>query len=113
MYCPKCGTQNIEEANFCRICGVRFQTPAINALPKPNIEIPDYERAIRKLLMGIGLLIIAFIPLIEGEPIWWWLLFPGIPLIAKGIGQLTQVKLACGSSHQLSATTPNINSRRT
>lgn len=28
MYCPKCGTQNVEDVNFCRSCGLDLSTVA-------------------------------------------------------------------------------------
>lgn len=28
MYCPKCGTQNVEDINFCRSCGLDLSTIA-------------------------------------------------------------------------------------
>ena len=94
MYCPKCGTENIPQANFCRACGVRLQRVSRLASPTTpsNATAPDLSRAIKKLVVGIGLLLIAFVPLLEGEPILWWLLFPGLPMVIKGIRLLTQIK---------------------
>ena len=104
MHCSTCGVSNFEEANYCRMCGNRFRLPLADPLP----EVPRYDqaRAIRKLLIGIGLLVAAFFPLLEGEPIIWWLIFPGLPLLVKGIKQLTQVSIADFVNHQQFATTP-------
>ena len=101
MYCPKCRTENIDDANYCRLCGVRFQNEA--APIQPN-SAPDLGRALKKLFIGIAFLIIAFVPLLEGEPITWWLLFPGVPMVMKGVRMLAQIKEAGGIqiNHQAS-----------
>lgn len=93
MYCPKCGIDNIPRANFCRACGVSLQRASTSSTltPLSNSAQPDLGRALKKLFVGIAFLIIAFVPLIEGEPILWWLLFPGIPMVIKGIRLLAQM----------------------
>src|SRR5689334_17595675 len=106
MNCPNCGAGNIAAANFCRLCGLSFQK-----LSKPisfNLTPTDLGRAIRKLVFGIGLLIIAFVPLLEGEPMIWWLLFPGIPMVAKGMRLLSQIKkVNCMQNHYQPAANAN------
>lgn len=91
MRCLNCGAESITTANFCRMCGGRLrEMPA----PIPLNPSPDMARAIRKLIVGIGLLIVALIPLFEGEPMIWWLLFPGVPMIVKGMRLLAQSNAA-------------------
>jgi len=67
MYCPQCGTQNIEVANFCRLCGVRIQSPTPSALPQT--ALPNYERSLKKLFIGGALLIIAITSSASGRHI--------------------------------------------
>lgn len=104
MNCSKCGVNNFDEANYCRRCGNRLRRPLTD--PLPEVTPYDQARAIRKLLIGIGLLVAAFIPLLEGEPMIWWLIFPGLPLLANGIRQLTPFRIADCVSQQPFATTP-------
>lgn len=37
MFCPKCGTKNIDEARFCVACGNPL--PAVSVTPSPSGEI--------------------------------------------------------------------------
>ena len=112
MRCLNCEAESIPTANYCRMCGGRLrEMPA----PIPSNPSPDMARAIRKLIVGIGLLIVALIPLFEGEPMIYWLLFPGVPMVIKGMRLLAQGN-AAGSfqiSHPApitSATTPIVGS---
>src|SRR5262249_52776522 len=68
--------------------------PANTQVPMQMAQTrPNYERAIRKLSLGIAFLIIAFIPMFSGRgEFWWWMLFPAIPMISKGVGALMQAK---------------------
>jgi hypothetical protein len=97
MYCPKCGVQNIEEAKFCRMCGASFQM--LSSTLSPYTAPPNYERAIRKLFMGIGLLLIALVSTFSHRGFFWWMIFPAIPMVSKGIEALIQNKHA----HNLAA----------
>jgi len=90
MSCPTCGAETEMSANFCRMCGRRLREVSAPVAPNP----PDLARAFKKLFVGIAFLIIAFVPLAEGEPIMWWLLFPGIPMVVKGLRLLTQSNVA-------------------
>jgi hypothetical protein len=96
MYCAKCGFQNVEEANYCRVCGNNFQKLSTNALPET--KQPDQERAYKKLFMGIGFLILSSILPSSAKPVF---LVLGIIMLVKGIRLLQVSKLiACASSVQ-------------
>jgi hypothetical protein len=84
MYCPKCGAQNIAEAKFCRLCGTAFQVLANPAQALP--VVPNYGRAFPPLFIGIGFLIIAVISIFSHHGFFWWLIFPAISLLSKGMG---------------------------
>jgi hypothetical protein len=90
MYCPKCGAQNIIEARFCRMCGTNL-LPQMSA-SQPLLVQPNYDRAIRKLFTGIAFLLIALISLFSHRMFFWWMLFPAIPMISKGISGLIQAR---------------------
>jgi len=92
MYCPKCGTQNIEEAKFCRLCGTAFQELVKSALSLP-IQ-PNYGRAFRPLFIGIVFLIIALISIFSHTGFIWWMMFPAISLVSRGVGRLVRMKQA-------------------
>ena len=91
MYCPKCGTRNIEEAKFCRLCGSAFQGLAKPAQALP--VSPNYGRAFRPLFIGIGFLIIALISVFSHHG-FWWMMFPAISLVSRGVSRLVRIKQA-------------------
>lgn len=37
-YCPNCGAQLPDNANFCSVCGARF------GAPQPNYQQPQYQQ---------------------------------------------------------------------
>ena len=111
MYCPQCGTQNIEVANFCRLCGVRIQSPTPSALPQT--DLPNYERSLKKLFIGGALLIISLISSASGRHIFGWMFVLGLIFFFKGIKQLSHSKLGCNANRQIALTTPYADVRQT
>ena len=92
MYCPKCGAQNIAEAKFCRMCGTAFQTPS---KPAHALEVlPNDGRAFRSLFIGGAFLIIVLISIFSRTGFFWWMLFPAISLLSKGVRRLNKLKRA-------------------
>src|SRR2546428_9664147 len=77
MFCPKCATQNIEGASFCRACGANIslipqalsgQLPSApvsddldRLLRRRRRREPSIEEAIRSLMMGIAFAVISFL----------------------------------------------------
>lgn len=98
MNCLKCGSGNSDKVNFCRMCGNRF-----HKLPK-NLQDEDRQisevRALTKLLSGLVLLFIAFMPCLDGDPMLWWLIFPGFLMIKKGVLQLSKSQSALYSNYR-------------
>lgn len=92
MYCPKCGAQNIVNANFCRLCGTAFQELAKPVRPLP--VLPNYGRAFRPLFIGTGFLIIVMISIFSHTGFLWWMMFPAISLLLKGVRRLMQMQPA-------------------
>ena|SRR5215510_8482344 len=111
MYCPQCGTQNIEAANFCRLCGVRIQSPTPSALPQT--DLPNYECSQKKVFVGVALLIVAIISSASGRHMFWWMFFLGILFIVRGMKHLSRSKMAYNANGQLASPTPYIELRQT
>src|SRR6266508_1290298 len=109
MFCPKCATQNIDGASFCRACGANISLipQALSGqLPQPPEDPrrfsrrlrrrqPSIEEGIRQLATGMGFLFVS-LAVAEYAPagrIWWfWMLIPAFTLLGKGIAEIIQVK---------------------
>ena len=108
MFCPKCATQNLDGASFCRTCGANISlvpqalTGQI-ALP-PDEEVPGRKRkhgreltlehAVKNVFLGIAFLLIA-IALSRtgmGTGWWFWMLLPAFSLMGTGVAQCIRVR---------------------
>jgi hypothetical protein len=113
MFCPKCATQNIEGASFCRVCGANIslipqalsgQLPSAPAnddfdrgLRRKRRREPSIEEAIRSLMMGIAFVVISVLVgrYSPGGWTWWyWMLIPAMSFLGKGVSQLIRLKQA-------------------
>ena len=112
MFCPKCATQNLEGASFCRVCGanislvpqamtgqmVQPQPPAEQLLeedckPGRRGKPLSLESAFKSMFMGVAFLIIAIaLSRSIGATWWFWMLIPAFALMAKGVGQYMRLK---------------------
>jgi len=110
MFCPKCATQNIEGASFCRACGANISLvpqALTGQLPQQSEDKfdrysrrlsrrkPSYEHGIARIMSGLGFLAVAlcvaaFAP---GGRVWWfWLLIPAFSLLGKGISEMMRAR---------------------
>jgi hypothetical protein len=135
MYCPKCATENIETASFCRSCGVdiSFVSQALSgmlpvAAPMSGNNLtgsgrrkrkdkdegpPTMARGVEKLFMGIGFVFVSlaiwrFMP--GGFAWWFWMLIPAFAMMGGGVSQIIQSKQRLESVYQpptLPATRPS------
>lgn len=111
MYCPRCATQNIESARFCRSCGANLSLvpQALSGhLPETRkdgiekairrIREPNLARGVRRVSVGFAFLVIVAVVFLTraslgslGPPEAVWLLIPAFFLLLKGIGEMVKV----------------------
>jgi len=108
MYCPRCATQNIDSARFCRSCGANLSLVpqalsgrlpedqsdkverAIRGAIKRRRE-PNLARGIRKTSVGLGFLVMLASFSLTRSSIGFgmiWLLIPAFLFLGKGIGEI-------------------------
>jgi hypothetical protein len=113
MFCPKCATQNLDGASFCRTCGANISlipqamTGQITQPAPPEEELVDegcsprrgrrreltIETAFKNMFIGVAFLIIAIaLSRTIGAGWWFWMLIPAFSLVGTGIGQYIRVK---------------------
>ena len=121
MFCPKCATQNIDGASFCRVCGANISlvpqalTGQLPAAQKADTirswrhrdrnrdRPPNLDEGIRSLMTGIGFLCVALALFVFGRPIgsqvwWFWLLLPAFGMMGRGIAELVRANQSKQSS---------------
>jgi zinc-ribbon domain len=124
MFCPKCGTQNIEDAKFCRGCGADIalvpqamtgQLPQSSSDHENVVGVvwdasgrrrlrhrdgePRLDKAITNLFMGIGFLLVSFSVFLffpAGRMWWFWMLIPAFSMLGGGIAEYVRYKQSKG-----------------
>jgi zinc-ribbon domain len=103
MFCPKCGTENLDDGKFCRKCGanlVGILAVVDGGLPE-NIAIPEnnkiaeiYSTGIRNLILGFGFGLTAFLVKSMPGDTYFWMLFliPAFCLLASGISRIVKAE---------------------
>ena len=111
MFCPKCATQNLEGASFCRTCGANISlvpqamTGQIAATP-PEEEVMDescgrggrrreltLDVAFKNMFIGIAFLLISIaLSRTIGAGWWFWMLIPAFSLMGKGVAQYIRLR---------------------
>jgi hypothetical protein len=109
MFCPKCATQNLEGASFCRSCGANIslipQALAGQSLEPALDDSRSGRRARRRgkelsldhsfknIFMGIAFLIVAIaLSRSIGAGWWFWMLLPAFSMMGTGIAQYIRLK---------------------
>ncbi len=114
MYCPKCGTQNIDGASFCRACGANLSLvpqALTGRLPEAvadeaeggaqkgkkhrGKQPPSMDKAIKNIFMGVGFLFVSFMIMAfaRGGRYWWfWMLIPAFALLGGGVAEWLRVR---------------------
>jgi hypothetical protein len=112
MYCPKCATQNVDDASFCRGCGanVSLVPQALNGrVPEPTVmdnksreprgqrrdAPPNLSYAIVKTFIGIAFILVALsvknVWQIGGHLWWFWMLIPAAGSLGSGIAEFVRL----------------------
>lgn len=111
MFCPKCATQNVDGASFCRACGANISLvpqALTGQLPQPSADDyyagrrrrrrrgePTVDEAIRHLLMAVGFVVfsLAIARFAPGGRLWWfWLFIPAFIFLARGIADFIRLR---------------------
>ena len=110
MFCPKCATQNLEGASYCRSCGANISLiphALTGQLPQAQSDQFDFGRrgrkrgrestidhAFKNAFMGIAFLLVSialsFSPM--GRGWWFWMLIPAFSMMGSGVAQYVRVK---------------------
>lgn len=109
MFCPKCATQNLDGAHFCRSCGANISlVPQALAGQIPEVisgssrldrrtrrrgrEL-SLDHSFKNIFMGIAFLIVAIaLSRSIGAGWWFWLLLPAFSMMGTGIAQFMRLK---------------------
>jgi len=110
MFCPKCATQNLDGASFCRACGANISlvpqalTGQIANAPEEDVDHRRRRRrnskevtldqAFKNAFMGIAFLLIAIVlsRLAMGQTWWFWMLLPAFSMMGTGIAQYIRMR---------------------
>lgn len=112
MFCPKCATQNLEGASFCRSCGANISLiphALSGQLPQETPkDIEDYSRsrkrhgrrelslenAFKNAFMGVAFLLVAMALAFSrmGSGWWFWMLIPAFSMLGTGVAQYIRIK---------------------
>jgi len=109
MFCPKCATNNLEGASFCRTCGANISLvpqALTGQLTQPqSAEVEGacgigrggraltLDRAFKNIAMGFAFLIVSIaLSRSIGQTWWFWMLIPSFVLTSTGIAQYIRLK---------------------
>ena len=116
MFCPKCATQNLDGASFCRGCGANIslvsqaltgqmtqpQPPAEQEVDEGGAFCSPRRRrgkeltldtAFKNAFLGVAFLIISIaLSRTIGQGWWFWMLIPAFSLMGTGLAQYIRVR---------------------
>jgi hypothetical protein len=115
MFCPKCATQNVDGASFCRSCGANISLvpqALTGQLPSTTDEkaLTDNEAcamtggrrrrreltldvAFKNMFIGIAFLLISIaLSRSIGAGWWFWMLIPAFGMMGTGVAQYIRLR---------------------
>jgi hypothetical protein len=112
MFCPKCATQNLEGASYCRSCGANISlvphalSGQLPQRPDDDLEVGSRARkrhgrrelsldhAFKNVFMGIAFLLISIALAFSrmGTGWWFWMLIPAFSMMGTGVAQYIRLK---------------------
>jgi hypothetical protein len=111
MFCPKCATQNLEGASYCRSCGANISLiphALSGQLPQAREDDLDIgsrrrrrrgrelslDHAFKNIFMGIAFLLISLALAYSrmGTGWWFWMLIPAFSMMGTGVAQYIRLK---------------------
>jgi hypothetical protein len=114
MFCPKCATQNLDGASFCRSCGANISlvpqaltgqlanTSEEKALTDNDACVMTGGRrrreltldvAFKNMFIGVAFLLISIaLSRSIGAGWWFWMLIPAFGLMGTGVAQYIRVR---------------------
>ena len=110
MFCPKCATQNVDGASFCRSCGANVslipQALSGQALQAPESKFEEgcgrkqrrrelsLDHAFKNAFMGLAFLLIALALAFTrmGAGWWFWMLIPAFSMMGTGVAQYIRIR---------------------
>ena len=127
MFCPKCATQNVDGASYCRSCGANISLiphALSGTLPPPSapddlrsrrgrkrerdVE-PSLERGIINIFVGLGFIVAALAVMLRFPAgiFWGWSFFiPGFSNLGKGVASIVAARRVASMNAQLQAGIP-------
>ncbi|HEV2706230.1 MAG TPA: zinc ribbon domain-containing protein [Pyrinomonadaceae bacterium] len=120
MFCPKCATQNAENARFCRACGTDISlvpqvlsghlAQQLSHVEDESLDDDDegrkrrrgrkkgagkgIESAISSIFLGLAFLIVFLTGLLFFRPgfmIWVWFIIPSLACLGEGVGRYIRI----------------------
>lgn len=113
MFCPKCATQNLDGASFCRSCGANIsliphalsgQLPQVRqdedidegrrSRRRQGRREPSLDNAFKNVFMGIAFLLVSVALAFSrmGYGWWFWMLIPAFSMMGTGVAQYIRLK---------------------
>jgi zinc-ribbon domain len=115
MFCPRCATQNVDGASYCRACGANISLipqALTGQLPQPLMDEslaedrhgrrrrrrprPEatIESALVNAFMGVAFLAVSISLAFSavGRFWWFWLLIPAFSMLGRGVASYARLK---------------------
>jgi len=112
MFCPKCATNNLDGASFCRGCGANISlvpqalTGQMTQAPVEEVEQGGrrhrrrrdrgevtLDQSFKNVFLGVAFLVIAIVlSRTIGYGWWFWMLLPAFSLMGTGLAQYIRLK---------------------